>query len=136
MAKPWPTINAPLLSTQQNLPVDASVKNVGGPHYHGGHPKNTAPVKMYRIIRGQYARREFTSGGDPDGVFVHYSSKNSDHINLPDTLAMTEREADRFGRAFLIEVSSGGIEKPSAAQIAYIAQQAKARVSSNEKDKE
>lgn len=82
------------------------------------HPQNTEPTRTYRILRGQYTRREFAQG-DKKGTHVHYVAGSRDKLE------MTDAEADKFGRRFLVEVTGGGLEKPTAEQTAYVESQAK-----------
>lgn len=84
-------------------------------------PGNTDPTKLFKILRGQYTRRENRTANDA-GAHVHYQAGTDN-----DMVEMTENEANKFGRRFLAEVSAGGIVKPSLDQIAYLEDQEKAR---------
>jgi hypothetical protein len=94
------------------------------------HPDNTEPKRCYRILRGQYTRREYATG-DKKGAFVHYAAGTS-----RDTLEMTDAESERFGRKFLVEVTSGGLEKPTQEQVAYVESQKRVSARVGAKGKE
>jgi hypothetical protein len=82
------------------------------------------PTRKYRIIRSSYTRQE---GKGDNRRFVHYRAGGNDIVE------MTDRQADRFGRRFLVEISPGGIEKPTEEQRKIIESQAKAQTAADKK---
>lgn len=82
-------------------------------------------TKKFRLLRGQYTRPEGEEG----------KQKHVHHIAGTDTdvVDLTEKEVEQLGRRFLLEVTDGGIEKPTASQTAYLTDMAKIKAKLDEK---
>lgn len=81
-------------------------------------------TRRYRIIRSSYTRRE---GNGEQAKFVHYRAGSNDVIE------MTDKQANTFGRKYLVEISAGGIEKPTEEQRKIIESMAKAQTEADKK---
>lgn len=85
---------------------------------------NVAPTRKYRIIRSSYTRQE---GEGDKRKYVQYRAGSNDIVE------MTDKQADTFGRKFLVEISPGGIEKPTEDQRKIVESMAKAQTEADKK---
>jgi hypothetical protein len=93
-----------------------------GDAFNPNAPAGLTSVRKYKILRGNYSRREFRDSSDKKGQFVNYRAGSE-----RDELLMTDAEADKFGRRFLAEFSEGGIFKPTKEQVQYTEDMRKAQ---------
>lgn len=77
--------------------------------------QNGETKRRYKILRGQYARREFKDSNDKEGAYVHYRAGSS-----MDTLVMMDSEALKFGTKYLAAISDAGVILPTQEQQQYL----------------
>lgn len=92
--------------------------------------QNVENKRRYKLLRGQYARREFKDDSDKEGTYVHYQAGS-----ILDTLVMTDSEALKFGTKYLAAVSDSGVIMPTQAQMEYIEAMKAAEVKAGQEKK-